>query len=136
MLEVSGLHKRYGDLIAVHDVSFTAHPGEMVGLLGPNGAGKTTTVSMIAGLLPPDRGEVRIGGAQVRGETDPVKRRMGLVPQDLALHDELSAQENLALFGALYSITGAALQRAMEEALEITGLSERAKDTVKTFSGG
>ena len=92
MLEVRGLHKRYGDLVAVHEVSFTAHPGEMVGLLGPNGAGKTTTVSMIAGLLPPDRGEVRIEGALVRGETDPVKRRMGLVPQDLALHDEISAQ--------------------------------------------
>src|SRR5438128_4939298 len=102
MLEVQALHKRYGDLVAVHDVSFTAREGEMVGLLGPNGAGKTTTVSMIAGLLPPDGGEVRIAGGTVRSETDPVKRRMGLVPQDLALHDELSARENLALFGALY----------------------------------
>src|SRR6516162_4682467 len=78
MLEVSGLHKRYGDLVAVHEVSFTARPGEMVGLLGPNGAGKTTTVSMIAGLLAPDRGEVRIEGGVVRGETDPVKLRLGL----------------------------------------------------------
>ena len=106
MLEVRGLHKRYGDLVAVHEVSFTAREGEMVGLLGPNGAGKTTTVSMIAGLLAPDRGEVRVEGAVVRGETDPVKRRMGFVPQDLALHDELSANENLALFGALYGMTG------------------------------
>ena len=69
----------------------------MVGLLGPNGAGKTTTVSMIAGLLAPDRGEVRIEGGVVRGETDPVKLRLGLVPQEVALHDELSARENLAL---------------------------------------
>ena len=106
MLEVTGLHKRYGDLIAVDEVSFTARPGEMVGLLGPNGAGKTTTVSMIAGLLPPDRGEVRIEGGVVRSETDPVKRRIGLVPQDLALYDELSARENLALFGALYDLRG------------------------------
>src|SRR3954466_757897 len=136
MLEVRGLHKRYGDLVAVHEVSFTAHPGEMVGLLGPNGAGKTTTVSMIAGLLPPDRGEVRIEGAVVRGETDPVKRRMGLVPQDLALHDEISANENLALFGALYGMSGGALRSAMGRALEITGLADRAKDTVRTFSGG
>src|SRR3954468_5558143 len=136
MLEVRGLHKRYGELVAVHEVSFTAHPGEMVGLLGPNGAGKTTTVSMIAGLLPPDRGEVRIEGAVVRGETDPVKRRMGLVPQDLALHDELSANENLALFGALYGIGGATLRSAMGRALEVAGLTDRAKDRVGTFSGG
>src|SRR5215467_12860270 len=112
MLEVSSLHKRYGDLVAVEEVSFTVHPGEMIGLLGPNGAGKTTTVSMIAGLLAPDRGEVRIEGQVVRSETDPVKRRMGLVPQELALHDELSARENLALFGSLYAMKGAALHRA------------------------
>src|SRR5713101_8006620 len=99
MLEVIGLHKKYGDLVAVHEVSFRAEPGEAVGLLGPNGAGKTTTVSMIAGLLAPDSGEVRIEGGVVRSETDPIKRKMGLVPQDLALHDLLSARENLALFG-------------------------------------
>jgi ABC-2 type transport system ATP-binding protein len=108
----------------------------MIGLLGPNGAGKTTTVSMIAGLLTPDRGEVRIEGGVVRTETDPVKRRMGLVPQDLALHDELSARENLALFGALYGMRGAALHRAMDEALEVAGLTDRAADRVATFSGG
>ena len=88
--------------MAVEEVSFTARPGEMVGLLGPNGAGKTTTVSMIAGLLQPDRGEVRIEGETVRRETDPVKLRIGLVPQEIALHDELPARENLALFGAIY----------------------------------
>jgi ABC-2 type transport system ATP-binding protein len=136
MLEVSGLHKRYGDLIAVHEVSFTARPGEMIGLLGPNGAGKTTTVSMIAGLLEPDKGEVRIEGGVVRSETDPIKRRMGLVPQDLALHDELSARENLALFGALYGIRGEALRRAMDEAFGIAGLADRAADKVANFSGG
>jgi ABC-2 type transport system ATP-binding protein len=136
MLEVRALHKRYGDLVAVHEVSFEARPGQMVGLLGPNGAGKTTTVSMIAGLLAPDAGEVRIEGSVVRGETDPVKRRMGLVPQDLALHDELSARENLSLFGALYGIRGAALRNAMERAFEIAGLTDRANDTVATFSGG
>ena len=136
MLEVRGLHKRYNDLVAVHDVSFVAHPGEIVGLLGPNGAGKTTTVSIIAGLLPPDRGEVRIEGALVRGEADPVKRRMGLVPQDLALHDELSAHENLSLFGALYGMKGGPLKGAISRALDITGLADRAEDQVKNFSGG
>jgi ABC-2 type transport system ATP-binding protein len=136
MLEVTGLHKRYGDLVAVEEVSFVARPGEMVGLLGPNGAGKTTTVAMIAGLLAPDRGEVRIEGGVVRGETDPVKLRLGLVPQEVALHDELSARENLALFGALYGMRGAALGRAMESAFQVAGLADRAKDRVATFSGG
>jgi ABC-2 type transport system ATP-binding protein len=136
MLEVKSLHKRYGDLVAVHEVSFTARPGEMVGLLGPNGAGKTTTVSMIAGLLPPDRGEVRIGGDLVRSETDPVKRRMGLVPQDLALHDELSARENLVLFGSLYNLSGAPLRTAIDRNLELVGLADRAADRTSNFSGG
>jgi ABC-2 type transport system ATP-binding protein len=136
MLEVESLHKRYGDLVAVHDVSFSAHPGEMVGLLGPNGAGKTTTVGMIAGLLPPGRGQVRIAGSTVRSETDPVKRRMGLVPQELALHDELSARENLALFGALYGLSGAPLRDAIDSTLELVGLADRAKDRTAHFSGG
>jgi ABC-2 type transport system ATP-binding protein len=136
MLEVKGLHKRYGDLVAVQEVSFTAHPGEAVGLLGPNGAGKTTTVSMIAGLLAPDSGEVRIEGGVVRGETDPIKRKMGLVPQDLALHDGLSARDNLALFGALYGMRGAELRRAMDAALDLVGLADRGQDRVSTFSGG
>ena len=136
MLEVKGLNKRYGDLTAVHEVTFTARPGEMVGLLGPNGAGKTTTVSMIAGLLKPDHGEVRIAGGVVSSETDPVKRRMGLVPQDVALHDELTASENLALFGALYNLRGKALRVAMDAALDVAGLADRAQDRVATFSGG
>jgi ABC-2 type transport system ATP-binding protein len=136
MLDVRGLHKRYGDLVAVHEVSFEARDGEMVALLGPNGAGKTTTVSMIAGLLQPDRGEVRIDGSVVKSETDPVKRRMGLVPQDLALHDELSANENLSLFGSLYGLSGTALRSAMGRALEVVGLADRAKDRVGAFSGG
>jgi ABC-2 type transport system ATP-binding protein len=136
MLEVKALHKRYGALVAVEEVSFSAMPGEMVGLLGPNGAGKTTTVSMIAGMIKPDRGEVRIAGGIVTRETDPVKRRMGLVPQDIALHDELSARENLALFGAIYDLRGTALESAMAAALDIAGLADRARDRVSTFSGG
>src|SRR3954452_19191837 len=136
MLEVIGLHKRYGALVAVEEGSFVARPGEMVGLLGPNGAGKTTTVSMIAGLLKPDRGEVRIAGGVVRSETDPVKLRIGLVPQEIALHDELSARENLSLFGAIYGLRGAGLGTAMDAAFNVAGLTDRAKDRVGTFSGG
>jgi ABC-2 type transport system ATP-binding protein len=85
MLDVRGPRKTCGDLMAVHDVSFTLQPGEIVGLLGPNGAGKTTTVSMIAGLVTPSAGRVLINGEPLGGDTDPKKRRIGLAPQDLAL---------------------------------------------------
>jgi ABC-2 type transport system ATP-binding protein len=136
MLEVRSLRKTYGDLAAVSDVSFTLRPGELVGLLGPNGAGKTTTVSMIAGLVVPTSGQVLIDGAPLSGDTDPKKRKIGMVPQDLALYDELSALANLRFFGALYNLDAAALDRAIESSLQLVGLSERARDRVGTFSGG
>ena len=136
MLKVTGLRKSFGALVAVDDVSFAVSAGQLVGLLGPNGAGKTTTVSMIAGLVIPDRGEVLIDGRPLAGDTDPLKRRIGLVPQDLALYDELSARDNLRFFGALYGLRGGALEQAMRAALEFVELGDRARDRVKTFSGG
>ena len=136
MLAITNLHKSFGDTRAVDGVSFGVERGQLVGLLGPNGAGKTTTVSMIAGLVTPDRGAVTIGGAAVSGDSDPVKRRLGLVPQDLALYDELSARANLHLFGSLYGLTGAALDEAIDSVLTLVGLADRAGDRVKTFSGG
>ncbi|MDP8982080.1 MAG: ABC transporter ATP-binding protein [Acidobacteriota bacterium] len=136
MLEAKALKKSYGNVVAVDGVTLRADAGETVGLLGPNGAGKTTTVSMIAGLLRPDSGEVLIEGRPLRGDTDPLKHKIGLVPQDIALYDELSAHDNLAFFGALYDLDGANAKRAMDEALELVGLADRAKDRVKTFSGG
>ena len=136
MLEVTGLRKCYGELVAVDGVSLRAGKGETIGLLGPNGAGKTTTVSIIAGLVRADAGEVRIAGRTLRGDTDPAKRDIGLVPQDIGLYDEMSAHENLHLFGALYGLEGARLKRAMDEALDLVGLRERAKDKVGDFSGG
>ena len=136
MLEIRNLRKTFGDLVAVDDVSFSIEPGQILGLLGPNGAGKTTTVSMISGLLTPDRGEVRIGGRPLAGDTDPAKRKIGLVPQDLALYDELTARDNLRFFGALYTLTGEALERAIAAAVGLVGLSDRVRDRVKTFSGG
>jgi ABC-2 type transport system ATP-binding protein len=136
MLEVRALTKRYGPLLAVDSVSFVARPGETVGVLGPNGAGKTTTISIIAGLLTADSGEVLIEGRIPSGDTDPIKRKLGLVPQELALHDELSARENLVLCGSLYGITGATLRTTMDAALDLAGLADRAKDRVGTFSGG
>lgn len=136
MLEVSGLRKSYRDVVAVAGVSFRAEKGETLGLLGPNGAGKTTTVSMIAGLVRPDAGEVRIGGRHMRSDTDPAKRGIGLVPQDMGLFEEMPARENLHLFGALYGMNGAGLKRAIAEVLDLVGLTDRSKDRVKDFSGG
>src|SRR5262249_49296080 len=116
--------------------SLSLDAGRILGLLGPNGAGKTTTVSMIAGLLTPDRGEVLIAGHRLAGDTDPAKRRIGLVPQDLALYDELTARDNLRFSGALYSRPGRALDQAIARVLTLVGLADRARDAVKTFSGG
>ena len=120
----------------MNDVSFTLERGQLVGLLGPNGAGKTTTVSMVAGLLTPDKGEVLIGGKPLRGDTDPKKRQIGFVPQDLALYDELSARANLRFFGALYRLSGTALDDAIAAAMKLVGLADRVDDKVATYSGG
>jgi ABC-2 type transport system ATP-binding protein len=136
MLEIKHLKKSFGSLVAVNDVSFSLAGGQLIGLLGPNGAGKTTTVSMIAGLLTPDAGEVLVGGRRLAGDTDPAKRRIGLVPQDLALYDELTARDNLRFFGALYNLSGRTLDSAIGNAMALVELSDRLKDRVKTFSGG
>ncbi len=135
-LEVKAVRKSFGSLIAVDGVSFSAAAGETIGLLGPNGAGKTTTISMVAGLTRPDSGEVLIEGRPYRGDTDPVKLRIGLVPQELALYDELPAIVNLRLFGALYGLDGARASKAINGALDLVGLADRAKDRPSTFSGG
>src|SRR5205809_830067 len=125
MLQINHVRKTFGSLVAVDDVSFALERGQLVGLLGPNGAGKTTTVSMIAGLVTPARGEVLIGGHRLTGDTDPAKRRIGLVPQDLALYDELSARANLRFFGALYHLAGRGLDEAIARALDLVGLTDR-----------
>ena len=136
MLEAVNLRKSFGTLVAVDNVSLRIEKGETVGLLGPNGAGKTTTVSMLCGLAAPDRGQVNIDGRPLGGDTNPVKRRIGLVPQDLALYEELTARDNLKFFGALYGLAGAELDAALASALELVGLADRARDRVKVFSGG
>jgi len=136
MLEAIALRKSYGKIAAVDGISLKAGKGETIGLLGPNGAGKTTTVSMIAGLLRPDSGEVLIDGRRLHGDTDPLKRNIGLVPQDIGLYPEISARENLHLFGALYGMDARRRRRAIDAALDLVGLAERAKDRVRGFSGG
>jgi ABC-2 type transport system ATP-binding protein len=136
VLEIKQLRKSFGRVLAVDGVTFSVERGKLLGLLGPNGAGKTTTVSMIAGLLTPDQGEVLIGGARLTGDTDPKKRQIGLVPQDLALYDELTARANLRFFGALYNLSGSALDKAIASTLELVGLADRVNDRVGTYSGG
>ena len=138
MLSATELNKSYVGRAVVSGVSLRLEPGRVLGLLGPNGAGKSTTVSMLCGLLRPDRGDVAFddGTSPMNGRADAFKRRIGLVPQDIALYEELPARQNLELFGALYGLSGANLARRSDEALELVGLADRARDKPSTFSGG
>ena len=136
MLQATDLRKSYGATAAVAGVSLTVNPGEIVGLLGPNGAGKSTTISMLCGLVRPDAGTVTIAGEAVGEDASAVKRRIGLVPQELSLYEDLSAIGNLQLFGALYGITGSILHERVNAALELVGLADHARAKPATFSGG
>ena len=136
MLTVEHLAKSYGAKQAVVDVSLSVKAGEVVGLLGPNGAGKSTTVAMICGLIAPDSGQVLIDGQAIIADDSPVKRRIGLVPQDISLFEDFGARGNLELFGALYGIKGALLKERVDAALELVGLTDRARDKPSSYSGG
>ena len=136
MIEVEHLRKQYGDIVAVKDVSFSAHPGEIFGLLGPNGAGKTTTIGCISSLLTPSAGRVRVMGHDVTRDGIEARRSIGVVPQEIALYEDLSAYENLSYWGGAQGLRGSALRNAIHDVLELTGLLDRAKEPVKQFSGG
>ena len=136
MLHAHELKKSYADRQVVSGVSLSVEPGQIVGLLGPNGAGKSTTVSMLCGLTTPDQGEVRLAGQLIGGDDSVVKRKIGLVPQDIALYEELPAMANLETFGALYGLQGTQLRERSLAALELVGLADRVRDKPSTFSGG
>ncbi len=140
MLEARELHKTYGERAVVSGMSIRLVPGQIVGLLGPNGAGKSTTVSMLCALVAPSSGGLQLDSQSVdTGSADgqaTLKRRIGLVPQDLAIYEDLSATHNLRLFGALYGLAGAKLEARVAAALELVGLADRALDKPATFSGG
>jgi ABC-2 type transport system ATP-binding protein len=135
-IEVQALQKAFGDVKAVQGVSFSVQQGEIFSLLGPNGAGKTTTISMLATLLRPDDGDALVLGHSIRHDPMGVKSVLGVVPQEIALYEDLSARENLTFWGKMYGLRGAALKSRVKEVLEIIGLTERSDGRVRKFSGG
>jgi len=136
MIEVRQLAKSFGEVQALAGVDFSVGEGEIFGLLGPNGAGKTTTISIIAGLLNADSGTVRVGGLDNRKDGRRVREMLGVVPQDIALYEELSGRENLHFWGGLYGLAGSRLREEADRVLELVGLSDRADDPVRQYSGG
>jgi ABC-2 type transport system ATP-binding protein len=136
LIQIDRLRKCYDTLVAVDDVSFDVRDGEIFGLLGPNGAGKTTTISMICGVLQPDGGRVLIDERNIWVEPKKVKMHLGVVPQEIAVYEDLTARDNLSFWGSLYALSGSELSQRIDETLSRVGLAERAGDKVKTFSGG
>ena len=136
MIDVEELRKQYGDLVAVDGVSFTAEPGQIFGLLGPNGAGKTTTIGCVSGLLKPTSGRVTVMGHDVVRAPLDARRHLGIVPQELALYEDLSAEANLSYWGGAYGLHGDALSRRVGDVLQLIGLADRSRERVSQFSGG
>lgn len=135
-IQVQDLRKAYGAIQAVDGVSFSVARGEIFSLLGPNGAGKTTTISMLSGLLRPDSGDATLLGYSVRRQAAQARAVLGVVPQEVALYMDLSARENLSFWGKMYNLHGKALNRRVDEVLEIIGLADRQKGRLGSFSGG
>ncbi|MBP8303328.1 MAG: ATP-binding cassette domain-containing protein [Phycisphaerae bacterium] len=136
LLKVQGLFKAYGPIRAVDSVGFEVHAGEIYGLLGPNGAGKTTCISMIAGLIRPDAGEVLVAGSAFWSDPQRAKRIMGVVPQEVAVYEELTGRENLEFWGRLAGLSVKEARSRATELLDALALTDRSKDPVKTYSGG
>ena len=136
ILEVKDVSKKYGKKQVLSGVSFDIEEGDIFGLIGPNGAGKSTLINIITGILDPLNGEVLIGGHSIKKKPIEAKRLIGLVPQELALSEDISAIDNLNFFASLYGLSGKKLNEAVNEALEVAGLTEKKKEKVKKFSGG
>ncbi|GFN32042.1 ABC transporter ATP-binding protein [Paenibacillus xylaniclasticus] len=136
LVEFKEVVKKYDAVTTVNYLTLDIEEGEVFGLLGPNGAGKSTTISMLSGLVEMSGGDIVVGGFSVKKSPIDVKRQIGIVPQDLALYETLSARENVTFFGKLYGLRGKLLQERVDEALQFVGLTDRAKDKPSTFSGG
>jgi ABC-2 type transport system ATP-binding protein len=136
LLNTQKLSKKFGDIQAVQDVTFTVMEGEIYGLLGPNGAGKTTTISMVCGLLKPDAGDVLVNGASFWSNPQASRRLMGVVPQEIALYDDLTGRENLEFWGRMAGLDARVARVRAGELLEALALTDRARDALKKYSGG
>jgi ABC-2 type transport system ATP-binding protein len=136
IVQVQHLAKNYGGFQAVKGVTFNIEEGEIFSLLGPNGAGKTTTISMLSTLYSPTSGDATIGGHSITTDPMAVRAVIGVVPQDLALYEDLTARENLIFWGQMYNLNGKSLTMRVDEVLEQIGLTDKARDRVKTYSGG
>ena len=136
MLTIENVTKRFGEIVALDRVSLSLARGEFFGLLGPNGAGKTTLMSLVAGLRAPDSGSISISGQRVGPNAMAPRHELGFVPQAIALYEELSAEENLQLFGKLYGLAGEELRARVDHGLHAAQLFERRQDKVQTYSGG
>lgn len=136
MVEVRNVSKRFDDKLVLDNINFTIRKGEIFGLLGPNGAGKSTLISIMTGLVSSDSGDVVIGGHSIKKDPVKLKKLIGVVPQEIALFESLTAKENLEYFGALYGLTGSKLKERIKEAIELAALEEYPKKKVKDYSGG
>lgn len=136
LIEIKNVTKRFDDKIAVDNISLSIEDGDIFGLLGPNGAGKSTLISMITGLLKPDSGDILVDGYSIIKNPLEVKRQLGLVPQEIALMETVSAYDNLEFWGSLYGLKGKLLKERINEALEVAGLMDRKNEKLKKFSGG
>lgn len=136
ILKLSGLSKKFGNKTAVDHISLEIKEGEIFGLLGPNGAGKSTTLNMVCSLLKPTSGNIEIFGMNTSNNMKKIKKKIGYIPQELAIHGNLKAWENVELFTSLYGIKGKELKSAIDKSLEFVGLLDRKNDFAKNFSGG
>jgi len=136
IIDVSSLQKSFGKIEALKGVDFSIQKGEFFGLLGPNGAGKTTTINILSTILPPDAGKVSVNGYDLHSHPKKCKNSVGIVPQELALYNELTALENLVFWGKQYGISKTNAVNRAEEMLKIFDLADRKNSRIKTFSGG
>ena len=136
MIEIKDVTKSYGRHKVLQNVSFEIMKGELFGLLGPNGAGKSTLIDILTGIQPMDSGDILINGKSIKTDKVEIRKHLGLVPQDIALLEELNAVDNLEYFGGLYGLYGAELKAQIEKLLEVAGLTDKRKEKVKNYSGG
>jgi ABC-2 type transport system ATP-binding protein len=136
IVEIKNLEKHFGDVTAVDGISLNVREGEIYGLLGPNGAGKSTTINILCGLLHKDKGDINVFGKEHKKNLQVIKKDIGIVPQEIAIYEDLKAKENVQFFASLYGLKGRALTESVEEALRFVGLEDRMKEYPKNFSGG